>query len=130
MSERGEPPEPPEQSERERQRAGVAWALADLEGLRARGIIGAEPYNALRRDYESRLRWLDTPPGAVGAVPVAAEATTPLAATDPAEARAAAPEAASPAALADAAATGEGPEPAPVVATAPPTAGMPGPAPD
>ena len=111
----------PEQSERERQRAGVTWALADLEGLRARGIIGAETYNALRRDYESRLRWLDAP--------MAVEVTTQFLPTDPAEvaaeARAAAPEVASPAALTGAGRTVEGPDPAPVVATAPATDGTP-----
>ncbi|HEX5503330.1 MAG TPA: hypothetical protein VFW96_11965 [Thermomicrobiales bacterium] len=48
-------------SERERQRAGLAWALADLDGLRARGVVDATVYAALRRDYEARLAWLDAP---------------------------------------------------------------------
>ena len=115
--------EPPEQSERERQRAGVAWALADLEGLRARGIIGAETYTALRRDYEARLRWLDASSGAASAAPVPAEVTTELSVTRPAEAQAAAPEAA------DGAGVDEGPEPALDLAAAPPTGGAPEPPP-
>lgn len=45
--------------ERVRQRAGVAWALADLEGLLARGVIDEQGYATLRRDYEARLQHLD-----------------------------------------------------------------------
>lgn len=56
-----EPAGPAGASERERQRAGIAWALADLGGLRARGVIDAAVYAALRRDYEARLAWLDAP---------------------------------------------------------------------
>src|SRR5438552_690385 len=43
---------------REWERAGLAWALADLAGLLDRGVIDAQAYEVLRRDYEARLRWL------------------------------------------------------------------------
>lgn len=49
-------------SERARQRAGLTWALVDLDGLLARGVIDATAYATLRHDYEARLRWLDAPP--------------------------------------------------------------------
>ena len=45
--------------ERARQRAGIAWALADLDGLLARGVINEQEYITLRRDYEVRLHRLD-----------------------------------------------------------------------
>jgi hypothetical protein len=45
--------------ERVRQRAGVSWALGDLEGLLARGVIDALTYDTLRRDYEQRLHALN-----------------------------------------------------------------------
>jgi hypothetical protein len=61
--------------ERERQRAGVTWALADLDSLLARGVIDAHAYEALRRDYEARLRWLHDV-----AQPVAANLPLPVAA--------------------------------------------------
>ncbi len=53
--------------ERARQRAGVAWALADLEGLLARGVIDEQGYATLCHDYEARLHHLDAALG--GAVP-------------------------------------------------------------
>src|SRR5262245_49682157 len=61
---------------RERQRGGVAWALADLDGLLARGVIDTPVYEALRRDYEARMRSLDGVEGAERAdeLPVAARA--------------------------------------------------------
>lgn len=62
--------EPVDATEREGQRAGLAWALADLAGLRARGVIDAATHERLRRDYEARLRQLDAPPSPPG-VPAA-----------------------------------------------------------
>lgn len=47
-----------DERERERQRAGVSWALGDLEGLLARGVISMATYEGVRRDYDARLRWL------------------------------------------------------------------------
>lgn len=41
--------------EPERLRAGIAWALADLDGLLARGVIDQGAHAALRRDYDERL---------------------------------------------------------------------------
>jgi hypothetical protein len=67
----------PDADEHERQRAGVTWALADLDRLLARGIIDARVYEALRRDYEARLRRLDSATQPVTgniALPVIAEA--------------------------------------------------------
>ncbi len=47
-----------DQQERAEQRAGIAWALADLDGLRARGVIDQHSHALLRRDYEVRLQGL------------------------------------------------------------------------
>jgi len=40
----------------ERERAGLDWALHDLDDLRARGTIDERTYEALRADYDARLR--------------------------------------------------------------------------
>lgn len=40
----------------ERERAGLTWALHDLDDLRARGTIDARTYEVLRADYDARLR--------------------------------------------------------------------------
>ena len=40
----------------ERERAGLTWALHDLDDLRARGTIDASTYEILRADYDARLR--------------------------------------------------------------------------
>ena len=40
----------------ERERAGLTWALHDLDDLRARGTIDARTYEILRDDYDARLR--------------------------------------------------------------------------
>jgi hypothetical protein len=40
----------------ERERAGLTWALHDLDDLRARGTIDAHTYEVLRADYDARLR--------------------------------------------------------------------------
>lgn len=40
----------------ERERAGLDWALHDLDDLRARGTIDERTYEALRADYDVRLR--------------------------------------------------------------------------
>src|SRR4051794_8558928 len=70
---------------RERERVGLAWALADLAGLLDRGVIDTQAYEVLRRDYEARLRWLSTVGGMArpgegsvqGALPLGgAESTT------------------------------------------------------
>lgn len=50
--------EPTAASRRERQRDTLLWALTDLEGLLARGVIDAQTYRTLRRDYEGRLHQL------------------------------------------------------------------------
>lgn len=50
-----------DEQERERQRAGIAWALADLDSLLDRGVIARASYDALRGDYERRLYWLQVP---------------------------------------------------------------------
>ena len=50
--------EPTAAYRRERQRDTLLWALADLEGLLARGVIDVHAYRALRRDYEERLHQL------------------------------------------------------------------------
>ncbi len=48
-------------ADRERQQAALAWAIADLQGLRARGVIDERAYTALRQDYEQRLQQLTAP---------------------------------------------------------------------
>jgi hypothetical protein len=50
----------PNEWDLDRQRAGIAWALADLEHLLARQVIGRHAYEAIRLDYEARLQSLDT----------------------------------------------------------------------
>jgi len=40
----------------EREHAGLDWALHDLDDLRARGTIDTRTYEALRADYDARLR--------------------------------------------------------------------------
>ncbi|MDP9371497.1 MAG: hypothetical protein M3Q65_03380, partial [Chloroflexota bacterium] len=50
-------------TDRERQRAALRWALADLEGLLARGVLDARAADRLRRDWGERLRRLDALPG-------------------------------------------------------------------
>ena len=40
----------------ERERAGLTWALHDLDELRARGTIDQRTYEILRDDYDARLR--------------------------------------------------------------------------
>lgn len=69
--------------ERVRQRAGVSWALADLDGLLARGVIDERGYETLRRDYEARLHHLDaaTVGAASGTLPT--QSTLPLATAHP-----------------------------------------------
>ena len=47
-----------DEQERAEQCAGIAWALADLDGLRARGVIDQHSHALLRRDYEARLQGL------------------------------------------------------------------------
>ncbi|HEY8597839.1 MAG TPA: hypothetical protein VIL85_05370 [Thermomicrobiales bacterium] len=64
--------------ERARQRAGVAWALADLEGLLARGVIDEQGYATLRRDYETRLQHLDVALSGAVLANMPVQATLPL----------------------------------------------------
>jgi hypothetical protein len=49
----------------ERERAGLIWALHDLDDLLARGTIDARTHALLRADYDARLRRIT--PSAVGA---------------------------------------------------------------
>lgn len=46
----------------ERERAGLLWTLADLDGLLARGVIDARAYESLRENYTARLRHLGPTP--------------------------------------------------------------------
>lgn len=65
--------------ERVRQRVGVVWALDDLEGLLARGVIDEHGYATLRRDYEARLHQLDAALSGAILSGVPTQATLPLA---------------------------------------------------